>query len=64
MIGKVIQSRHTSMFITKLPEMLAFINALMTLEPGDVASTGTPVGIDPTCPGDEVEVVLPEYPCP
>jgi 2-keto-4-pentenoate hydratase/2-oxohepta-3-ene-1,7-dioic acid hydratase in catechol pathway len=28
----------------------------MTLEPGDVVLTGTPSGVGPVFPGDEVEV--------
>ena len=44
--------------MTKIPEMLAFITASMTLETGDVVSTGTPAGIGPMKPGDTVEVEL------
>lgn len=56
--GKTVQSSRTSMFMTKIPEMLAFITASMTLEPGDVVSTGTPAGIGPMQPGDVVEVEI------
>lgn len=56
--GKTVQSSRTSMFMTKIPEMLAFITASMTLEPGDVVSTGTPAGIGPMHPGDIVEVEI------
>lgn len=54
--GRTVQSSRTSMFMTGIPEMLAFITASMTLEPGDVVSTGTPAGIGPMRPGDVVEV--------
>lgn len=54
--GTVVQSSRTSLFMTKIPEMLAFITASMTLEPGDVVSTGTPAGIGPMKRGDVVEV--------
>ena len=54
--GKVVQSGRTSQFMTKVPELLAFITASMTLEPGDVVTTGTPAGIGPMHPGDTVEV--------
>jgi len=37
---------------------LAFITAGITLEPGDVVSTGTPAGIGPMCSGDTVEVEI------
>ena len=35
--GTVVQSGNTSQFMTRIPELLAFITASMTLEPGDVA---------------------------
>lgn len=56
--GKTVQSSRTSMFMTKIPEMLAFITASMTLEAGDVVSTGTPAGIGPMQSGDVVEVEI------
>lgn len=56
--GKTVQSSKTSMLMTKIPELLAFITAAMTLEPGDVVSTGTPAGIGPMRPGDVVEVEI------
>lgn len=54
--GKTVQCSRTSMFMTKIPEMLAFITSAMTLEPGDIVSTGTPAGIGPMKSGDVVEV--------
>ncbi len=39
-----------------IPFLLAFISGAMTLEPGDVVATGTPEGVGPLAPGDEVEV--------
>ncbi len=54
--GAVVQSSSTSLFMTKIPGMLAFITASMTLEAGDVVTTGTPAGIGPMKPGDVVEV--------
>ncbi|MCI8539374.1 MAG: fumarylacetoacetate hydrolase family protein [Oscillospiraceae bacterium] len=55
---QVVQSGRTSQFMTSVPNMLAFITAAMTLEPGDVVSTGTPAGIGPMKPGDVVEVEI------
>ena len=54
--GKTVQSSRTSLFMTKIPEMLSFITAAMTLEPGDIVTTGTPAGVGPMKPGDTVEV--------
>ena len=56
--GKTVQSSRTSMLMTKIPALLAFITASMTLEPGDVVSTGTPAGVGPMQPGDVVEVEI------
>ena len=56
--GTVMQAGRTSQFMTKVPQLLAFITASMTLEPGDVVTTGTPSGIGPMTPGDVVEVEI------
>ena len=56
--GNVVQSSNTEMFRTKVPDLLAFITAAMTLEPGDVVATGTPAGIGPMKSGDVVEVEI------
>lgn len=56
--GRVVQSGSTSQFMTAVPELLEFITASMTLEPGDVVTTGTPAGIGPMHPGDTVEVEI------
>ncbi len=37
-------------------QLVAFISSVMTLEPGDVIMTGTPSGVGPLKPGDEVTV--------
>ena len=54
--GKTVQQRSTADFITPIPQLIEFITASMTLEPGDVVATGTPAGIGPMIPGDVVEV--------
>lgn len=36
--------------------LLSYISQVMTLEPGDVVSTGTPAGVGPLVRGDTVEV--------
>lgn len=57
--GKVMQQGNTSDFLHKIPELLEFITASMTLEAGDLVTTGTPAGIGPMKPGDTVEVEIP-----
>lgn len=56
--GKVVQQGNTADFITPVGELIEFITASMTLEPGDVIATGTPAGIGPMVPGDAVEVEI------
>lgn len=56
--GATVQNARTSLFMTKLPELFAFITAAMTLEVGDVVTTGTPAGVGPMHPGDVVEVEI------
>lgn len=54
--GKAVQNGDTADFITPVPQLIEYITASMTLEPGDVVATGTPAGIGPMIPGDVVEV--------
>lgn len=54
--GKSVQQGSTADFITTIPQLIEFITASMTLEPGDVVATGTPAGIGSMIPGDVVEV--------
>lgn len=56
--GKAVQKGETAKFITPVPQLLEFITAAMTLEPGDVVATGTPAGVGPMIPGDVVEVEI------
>ena len=56
--GKTMQQGNTADFITSVGELIEFITAAMTLEPGDVVATGTPSGIGPMVPGDTVEVEI------
>lgn len=56
--GKTVQQGNTADFITGIGELIEFITASMTLEPGDVVATGTPAGVGPMVPGDSIEVVI------
>ena len=42
-----------------IPTLLTYISNAMTLEPGDLVLTGTPAGVGPLHPGDEVEIEIP-----
>ncbi len=54
--GVVKQDGRSKDQVFPLPRLLAFICAGMTLESGDVVSTGTPAGVGPMEAGDIVEV--------
>lgn len=56
--GMVVQRGRTSQLMTKIPELIAYITACITLEPGDIVATGTPAGIGPMVAGDTVEVEI------
>jgi 2-keto-4-pentenoate hydratase/2-oxohepta-3-ene-1,7-dioic acid hydratase in catechol pathway len=53
---EVRQHGSTADMVFKIPHILEFITAAMTLEPGDVVLTGTPEGVSPIRAGDQVEV--------
>lgn len=43
--GEVLQDGSTADMIFKIPFIIEFISATITLEPGDIIATGTPAGI-------------------
>jgi 2-keto-4-pentenoate hydratase/2-oxohepta-3-ene-1,7-dioic acid hydratase in catechol pathway len=64
--GSVMQSASTADLIHSIPEVVAYLSKLMTLEPGDLISTGTPAGVGSTRDphvwlkaGDEVVIESP-----
>lgn len=54
--GELKQKSRTSQMIFNVPQLVSYISKIMTLEPGDVISTGTPSGIGPMKAGDIVDV--------
>lgn len=56
--GEVRQQSTIDQFIFSVPELIEEITTTMTLEPGDVISTGTPSGVAPLADGDHVEVEI------
>lgn len=61
--GDLKQDGHTSDLIFNIPYLISYISGFMTLEPGDIISTGTPAGVglgaEPSQylrPGDIVEL--------
>lgn len=56
--GEKRQDGRTSQFIFDIPTVLAYITSFTTLLPGDLVLTGTPAGVGPMEPGDEVSVTI------
>ena len=56
--GVVTQAASTAQLIHAIPALIEAVSAVMTLLPGDVILTGTPAGVGPIRPGDEVAVTI------
>ena len=54
--GTLRQDGRTSDLLFDVPHLLEFVSAVMTLEPGDLISTGTPSGVGPLSAGQRVRV--------
>ncbi len=54
--GQVRQQGSVGEMAFSIPRIIAHISGIMTLEPGDIVSTGTPEGVGPLADGDVVEV--------
>lgn len=54
--GQVRQNSTTAQLIFSVPKLIAFLSSFMTLEAGDVISTGTPGGVGLVNQGDVMEV--------
>lgn len=56
--GETKQDSSLSQLIFSVPELIEEITTYMTLEPGDVIATGTPVGVGSLSAGDTVEIEI------
>ena len=56
--GRERQRAKASEMVFSIPSLIAYITRIMTLEPGDIVSPGTPEGVGSLSAGDEVEVEL------
>ena len=54
--GKLTQDGNTSDMIFNISQIISFVSHIMTLNPGDIISTGTPPGKGNLLPGDVIEV--------
>lgn len=57
--GELRQQGKFSEVVFGIQRLVSYISRVMTLEPGDLIATGTPAGIGPLVPWDEVEVSIP-----
>ena len=53
--GETKQRSDVSLLIHGVPEIVAHLSTFYHLQPGDVIFTGTPEGVGPVKPGDEIE---------
>lgn len=56
--GEVKQDGSTSLMIVDVAGLIAYITSFTTLLPGDVIATGTPAGVGPMQPGDDVSITV------
>jgi 2-keto-4-pentenoate hydratase/2-oxohepta-3-ene-1,7-dioic acid hydratase in catechol pathway len=54
--GEKRQDSSTTQLVFSIDYLIAYITRVMTLLPGDIIATGTPSGIGPLKPGDEVTI--------
>jgi 2-keto-4-pentenoate hydratase/2-oxohepta-3-ene-1,7-dioic acid hydratase in catechol pathway len=56
--GAVRQRAGTGDLIYDVPRLVELYSEAMTLEPGDIIATGTPDGVGPLAPGDDVRLAI------
>ncbi len=63
--GELMQNSNTKYLIFNIPQLISYLSQVMTLDPGDLISTGTPAGVamhrDPKRflkPGDVVRIEI------
>ena len=52
------QMSSTKEMVFTIPQIVAFVSSVMTLEPGDLIFTGTPSGVGVLEDGDSVEITI------
>ena len=56
--GEPRQDGNTKDMVLTIPELVAYISSYTTLLPGDVILTGTPSGVGPVLPGQQVSIEI------
>ena len=60
--GETRQTGDLEQMIWSSAEVVSHLSGLFRLEPGDLIYTGTPAGVGPVMPGDQVEAVVSNLP--
>jgi len=56
--GEIRQEGNLNQLIWNVPDVIASLSSLFTLEPGDLIFTGTPAGVGPVKKGDVLEAKI------
>ncbi|HSW18182.1 MAG TPA: fumarylacetoacetate hydrolase family protein [Ramlibacter sp.] len=56
--GELRQNANTGEMIVGIAELIELVSSVLTLQPGDVIASGTPEGVGPIAPGDEVRIEI------
>ena len=56
--GEKKQDASVAEMLFGVNDVIAYVSAFMTLEPGDLIATGTPPGVGPLQPGSKVQIVI------
>ena len=60
--GELRQNTRTSQMIYSVAQIISFASQSLTLLPGDAILTGTPAGVGPIHPGDQLETAIDNWP--
>ncbi|HEY3308037.1 MAG TPA: fumarylacetoacetate hydrolase family protein [Desulfuromonadaceae bacterium] len=58
--GNLRQNGNSADMIHRVPQIIAYISGIFTLEPGDIILTGTPAGVGQVMAGDVMEAEISE----
>jgi 2-keto-4-pentenoate hydratase/2-oxohepta-3-ene-1,7-dioic acid hydratase in catechol pathway len=56
--GELKQNANTGDMIVGIAELIEMASSVLPLQPGDVIASGTPEGVGPVSPGDEVRIQI------
>ena len=56
--GELRQDGNSSHMLNQVLPLISYISQFFSLQPGDVVLTGTPAGVGPVVPGDQLRVEL------